>query len=162
MCHGPNCRPWWYHRNRNFYDADRCPPNYYFDNNCKCCRYYLNNPEYGRAQKSEENMSVHRATDSSATHPNVIVRTTDNRSIYIPLAHPSPVFQPLLTGAPSGASAAVSTSKSDTLHISPVDSATVKKAADSSPAMPQAAAPDTSHAQPQVTPRPLRRSIRSR
>jgi hypothetical protein len=26
------------------YSAGRCPSYYYYDNNCGCCRYYLNNP----------------------------------------------------------------------------------------------------------------------
>lgn len=45
-----NKSPWWYRNDEHLYSADRCPAYYYFDENCECCRYYLNNPTLNRAE----------------------------------------------------------------------------------------------------------------
>lgn len=47
-----NYSPWWYGNTSHLYNADRCPPYYYFDRSCGCCRYYLNNPDLISAEQS--------------------------------------------------------------------------------------------------------------
>ncbi|MBN2035262.1 MAG: hypothetical protein JW768_00835 [Chitinispirillaceae bacterium] len=47
-----NFSPWWYHTDEYRYDPRRrCPPYYYYDQNCGCCRYYLNNPVLERSAR---------------------------------------------------------------------------------------------------------------
>jgi hypothetical protein len=63
-----NYSPWWYRDDRNSYDANRCPPNYYFDRNCRCCRYYLNGPD-----RRSQSMGYNQRRSDTSKNVNVSV-----------------------------------------------------------------------------------------
>jgi hypothetical protein len=71
--------PWWYHTDEHRYDPrHRCPPYYYYDQNCGCCRYYLNNPDLERSAQRPSRKQPHAEpvqADSTASD------TTDRVSI---------------------------------------------------------------------------------
>jgi len=87
-----NYSPWWYHNSRHLYSAERCPPYYYYDKNCGCCRYYLNNPDLDRSagggvvQKAADTAAAQDSTRGSNRDSNrVSVTVSSGSSAYIPL-----------------------------------------------------------------------------
>jgi hypothetical protein len=88
-----NFTPWWYQTDAYFYDRGRCPEYYYYDENCGCCRYYLNNPELTRT--SRRNARSHANESSSGPAPNpagdttnrVSVSASTHTTVTIPISH---------------------------------------------------------------------------
>jgi hypothetical protein len=78
-----NYSPWWYHNRSHWYNAERCPPYYYFDTACGCCRYYLNNPDLVRSAGG----AVRKKTDSTAAKDSnrVSITVSSGTSVHIPL-----------------------------------------------------------------------------
>jgi hypothetical protein len=116
-----NFSPWWYQNDSHRYGGSRCPPYYYYDKTCGCCRYYLNNPELERSTRgnsgTERNVStnetVSQAKDSTGR---VSISASSRNTVTIPLRHgggssaPSPKYQVARdTGAQKNAVAADTT-----------------------------------------------------
>lgn len=113
-----NNSPWWYHNNEHLYNADQCPPYYYFDPNCGCCRYYLNNPALSRASygnQAENAQSSVQSTNARGYDSNrVNISTSSHSTIYAPLYGNRNSTMPPVTGQPSPASSAM---KPDSLKV---------------------------------------------
>jgi hypothetical protein len=166
--YGYNHSPWWYHRNRDSYDVDRCPPNYYFDRNCKCCRYYLNNPYYGGLSKTAAapvDDAEPEKSDTAKTPQKVNVQVSNHHSVYVPIGGPNSERFTQTTTAQSGA-ASQAAPKPDSSHKTGGNPSTETNAAGSSnvnaPAGTSDAAPDQTPPEQPPKPKPLRRSIWSR
>jgi hypothetical protein len=80
-----NYSPWWYHSDRYLYSKEKCPPYYYLDPTCGCCRYYLNNPDLVRAPGGGV---IHKKTeDAPPQHDSnrVSVTVSAGSGVFIPL-----------------------------------------------------------------------------
>jgi hypothetical protein len=80
-----NYSPWWYRNSQHLYNAKKCPPYYYLDTTCGCCRYYLNNPDLVRAAGGG---GINKKTiDTSAQQDSnrVSVTVSTGSSVHIPL-----------------------------------------------------------------------------
>lgn len=146
-----NYSPWWYHNDRHQYNADRCPPYYYYDPNCGCCRYYLNNPELSRASRGgsrgEPSHDAQVVNAAPQENNRVTVSSSSRTTIYAPL-HGAP--------APSNAVAAPAGGSSTPSTVSQTgsDSLAAKQQGDS------VSVHDT--IRPPPTPKRPQRSMRSR
>lgn len=66
-----NKSPWWYRNDEHLYSADRCPAYYYYDESCRCCRYYLNNPNLTRGESASGRAQVSPAAATPVTNAHV-------------------------------------------------------------------------------------------
>jgi len=122
-----NYSPWWYHNSQHLYSAEKCPPYYYFDNNCGCCRYYQNNPDLVRAPGGHG--VVQKSTDTAAAQDSnrVSVTVSSGSSVHIPLngntAPPAQTAQPA-AGQPASAQGtpdSLAAPGRDTMSVVPVN-----------------------------------------
>jgi hypothetical protein len=77
-----NYSPWWYRNGQHLYNAKKCPPYYYLDTSCGCCRYYLNNPDLVR---SSGGGVTNKKTDTIPDSNRVSVNVSAGSSVHIPL-----------------------------------------------------------------------------
>jgi hypothetical protein len=75
--------PWWYHSDRHLYTPDKCPPYYYYDPNCGCCRYYLNNPDLARGAAGGGDAG--KTEKPPADGNNISISGSSHTRIFIPL-----------------------------------------------------------------------------
>jgi hypothetical protein len=78
--------PWWYHNNRHLYDAEKCPPYYYLDPSCGCCRYYLNNPDLVRTSKGGATAKETDSATATEDTDRVSVTVSSGASVHVPLS----------------------------------------------------------------------------
>ena len=150
--------PWWYFNNDHVYNGDRCPPYYYYDRNCGCCRYYLNDPN--RSNPTIDR-SGNRGTPATSG-PRLLLRERDNPAVTSPAVpasiHKVPSASPGNGqasqnggGSPKTSTAAEGGTPVDSSKAVSPDTTTINKSkpADSTPPPPS-------------KPKSLRRSIRGR
>ena len=130
-----NYSPWWYHNDRYLFNADRCPPYYYYDPNCGCCRYYLNNPDLHHPLIGGDSKGSTETTSGSTLQPQDTNRVSISTSSHISVSVP-------LYGNPGTSNTSTGTA-STTASQTAVDSLAAKQAGDSSSVNGQAA--DTGH-----------------
>jgi hypothetical protein len=109
--------PWWYHNDRHLYNADRCPPYYYYDPNCGCCRYYLNNPELSRLSHGDTTHPMPSTRAGGVDSNRVTVSTSSHSTVYVPLyGSPKPQTTPVVTPVTGQSTPASSAIQTDSLH----------------------------------------------
>jgi hypothetical protein len=75
--------PWWYRSGEHLYSADRCPPYYYYDQTCGCCRYYLNNPDLTRVPERGAARSAVTSNASDTVQDRVSVSASQSSWIIV-------------------------------------------------------------------------------
>lgn len=117
-----NKSPWWYRSDEHLYSADRCPPYYYFDETCECCRYYLHNPSLNSGNAIAPAAAAPPTTGRvTARSPDTNVRVSAT-TYYGQRVSPKSLFQNSgSTVTPAGTSntaSGVSQQKTDSLALS--------------------------------------------
>jgi len=150
-----NYSPWWYHSDRHLYNADQCPPYYYYDPNCGCCRYYLNNPDLLRPAQGGSNKGTTGGPAPAPQDSNrVTISASSHTSISIPLhGNPSP---------PNAASQPAAGQSSATTAQAGPDSLTMKQKNDSLAAAPGQTVQAQRDTVKVIPVKKLRRSMRGR
>ena len=116
-----NFTPWWYQANAHDFNPDRCPSYYYYDPNCGCCRYYLNNPEIvSRMVGRHPDQDLGGGTSQPVNQNNNVSVTTSGSSHYEYHINPTnPTYFSPSSGVPaSGSGNTISNGKPDSTGTS--------------------------------------------